>query len=78
MILTILTTTLWVLFGVPGVSAAAKGNGEVMVTGGELYSGDWRLSAQKRVLTGLVMGLMVFLMGGAGIGSWVAGSVGVL
>lgn len=83
-LLTILTTMLWVLFGVPGVSAAAKGTQEVAVNGagggGEVVLGDevWKVSAQKRVLTGLVMGMMVFLMGAAGVGGWVGGSVGVL
>lgn len=72
-------TVLWVLFGVPGVSATAtREKDDVMVTGGELYSGDGRLSAKSRVLTGLMMGLMVFLMSGMGVGVWVGGSVRML
>ncbi len=103
LVLTVLTTTLWVLFGTPGVSAADSharellrgSNGNGMESGGagagEMGSGvgvggsvavltgkatnwDWRLSAQKRVLTGLVMGVLAFLMGTTGALGWIGGS----
>ena len=59
---------LWVLFGVPGL-AAGKGRYE-QVTPVE----KWQLDAQARVLTGLVLGILVALLGTLSGAGWIAGS----
>lgn len=72
--------------GVPNGDAAGMGSGIGVENGGtgvgggigalagEATNWDWRVSAQKRVLTGLVMGVLVFLMGTTGALGWVGAS----
>jgi hypothetical protein len=76
--LTVLATLLWVLFGTPGVSAADAHASEMkgVMTGAVdgARDWDWKIDAQKRVLPGLVMGVLALLMGAFGVLAWVAGS----
>ena len=66
-VLAVLSTVLWVLFGVPGLGAGEREKETIF---GEV---GWRREAQFRVLTGLVMGLVVGCLGVGGVGAWVAG-----
>ncbi|OAL36397.1 hypothetical protein AYO20_04293 [Fonsecaea nubica] len=69
LMLSVLTTTFWILFGYPGRSAAA-GNGTTTVAGNE-YALSWRRDAQARVGVGLVMGVVVLLLGAGCEVAWV-------
>ncbi|KAF7502330.1 hypothetical protein GJ744_006018 [Endocarpon pusillum] len=72
--------------GVPNGDAAGMGSGIGVENGGMGGGGgvsaltgkatdwDWRVSAQNRVLTGLLMGVLVLLMGMTGVLGWVGGS----
>jgi hypothetical protein len=71
-LLGIFTTTIWVLFGVPGRSAS-DGDGKVMVQGKD-YVVRWRRDAQGRVGVGLVLGIVVLVLGVMGEAGWVWGS----
>ena len=66
-VLAVLSTVLWVLFGVPGLGAGEREKETIF---GEV---GWRREAEFRVLTGLVMGLVVGCLGVGGVGAWVAG-----
>jgi hypothetical protein len=66
-LLSVLATVLWVLFGVPG---AQMGTGARI----GIDSFDWRMDAPQRVLTGFVLGVLVLLLGSMGSAVWVAGS----
>lgn len=72
LVLSCLAAILWVLFGLPGVGAASQPQ---KMTLGEF---GWRRDAEQRVLTGLVLGVLVFLLGTLGNLAWVAGSWVVL
>jgi hypothetical protein len=69
----VFTTTMWILFGVPG-RGAADGDGISM---GE-YGGDvqayWRHDAHKRVGVGLLLGFVVLFLGLVAELAWVWGS----
>ncbi|KEF60816.1 uncharacterized protein A1O9_02378 [Exophiala aquamarina CBS 119918] len=69
----VFTATMWILFGVPGRSVA-QGDGISM---GE-YGGDvqayWRHDAHKRLVVGLLLGLVVALVGFMAEALWVWGS----
>ncbi|EXJ87917.1 hypothetical protein A1O1_04844 [Capronia coronata CBS 617.96] len=56
-LLAMFTTTMWILFGVPG-RGADQGNGTTEVQGKE-YPLSWRRDAQGRVGVGLVLGIVV-------------------
>lgn len=66
----VFTTTMWILFGVPG-RGAADGDGISM---GE-YGGDvqayWRHDAHKRVGVGLLLGFVVLFLGLVAESAWV-------
>jgi hypothetical protein len=61
-----LAAILWVLFGVPGY-AAAHGHDDLAMP-----LEKWQVDAQGRVLTGLVLGVFVALLGTLGGGGWIA------
>ena len=65
--MSVLSTILWVLFGVPGQQA--------MEAPRDTIFGDigWKREAEFRVLTGLVMGIVVSLLGIGGVGVWCFG-----
>ena len=65
----VLVIVLWVLFGVPGLRL---GDGSEVVLGGGMLG--WKRDADVRVLTALVMGLLVLMLGGVGVGGWIGGS----
>ena len=73
--LTVLAIVFWVLFGTQGVGVQDGDAGKMI---GGMQAGDWRASAPKRVLTACVLGVLVFLMGSAGVVGWVGGSWAVL
>lgn len=58
------------------VGGAGAGAGGALT--GKATNWDWRVSAQKRVLTGLVLAVLVFLMATTGVLGWVAASWAVL
>ena len=60
---------VWVLFGVPG-AGLAQGHGDR--TG--VASETWRHNAAQRVVTGLVLGVFVSLLGTLGAVAWILGS----
>ena len=74
-----LATVLWVLFGLPGESVG-KGGAVKMgpLLEGEVVERGWRVDSGGRVLTGLVMGILVFLLGSMGGVVWVVGSLTLL
>lgn len=59
-------------------SGSANANADADAGAAGTRGWDWRVDAQKRVLAGCVMGLLVFLMGTAGVVGWVGGSWAVL
>jgi hypothetical protein len=63
-----LAAILWVLFGVPGVGPEQRHHKLAMPVN------KWQLDAQGRVLTGLVLGVFVALLGTLGGAGWIAGS----
>jgi len=69
----VFTTTMWILFGVPGRSVA-QGDG----TGAGEYGGDvlasWRHDAHKRVGVGFLLGFVVAVLGLVTETLWVWGS----
>ena len=67
-ILSCLAAILWVLFGVPGIGLSRSHRAPVMPLE------EWKLDAQGRVLTGLVLGVLVALLGALGGAGWLAGS----
>jgi hypothetical protein len=71
-LLSLLTTIVWVLFGYPGRSAA-QGDGVTYIDEQEL-SVPWRRDAQGRVGVGVVLGVVVLLVGALMEGGWVWGS----
>jgi hypothetical protein len=66
-LLSILSTVLWVLFGVPGQGA---GQTQRLTQYGAV---GWEKDAEVRVLTGLVLGGFVGVLGGVGVGAWCLG-----
>jgi hypothetical protein len=68
MIMSALAAILWVLFGVPGVGPAHGHSDLVMPVW------KWQVDAQGRVLTGLVLGVFVALLGTLGGTGWIAAS----
>ena len=68
MVMSGLAAILWVLFGVPGLAAGQSHNKIVMPLK------KWQLDAQARVLTGLVLGVFIALLGTLVGAGWVAGS----
>lgn len=73
MVAALFTTTMWILFGVPGRSVS-QGDG---IGRGE-YGGDvqayWREDAHRRVGVGLLLGFVVVFLGVVLEGVWVWGS----
>ena len=67
-IMSCLAAIFWVLFGVPGIGPAQGHNKLVMP------AEKWLLDAQGRVLTGLVLGIFVALLGTLCGAGWIAGS----
>lgn len=65
-----MATVLWILFGVPGGHA---GDREPAESEG-LRRVGWRFGAERRVLPGLVLGILVFLLGSLGSMAWVTAS----
>lgn len=63
-----LAAILWVLFGVPGFGAAHGHHDLAMPIE------KWQVDAQGRVLTGLVLGVFVALLGTLGGAGWIGGS----
>jgi len=72
LLLSTLSTVLWVLLGFPGNRVGAS-NHLGGAKHGRLEWG-WRADAQDRVLTGLVLGVLVFLLGAMADVAWVLGS----
>ena len=66
-LLSVMSTVLWVLFGVPG---QATGEAPEMTIFGSL---GWRKEAEFRVLTGLVLGIVVSALGSGVVGAWCLG-----
>ena len=73
LVLSCVSAVLWVLFGYPGLMAG-HGARKAGSTEFETWQGD----AQGRVLTGLVLGVLVALLGIFGSVGWIAGSWVVL
>ena len=67
LLLSVLSTILWVLFGYPGQHAGAAPLGATLGPTVNA-SGHWQTDAQLRVLTGLVLGMSVMAFGGCGVG----------
>jgi hypothetical protein len=63
-----LAAIFWVLFGVPGVRPG-HGHNDLVVP-----VENWEGDAQGRVLTGLVLGVFVALLGTLGVAGWIAAS----
>jgi len=64
---------VWVVFGVPGTRPGM--DGEQQIAGGRAaINADWRVDARSRVLTGVVIGLVVLIIGGLIEGALVWGS----
>jgi hypothetical protein len=63
-----LAAIFWVLFGVPGVRPGHGRHGLV------LPSEKWQVDAQGRILTGLLLGVFVALLGTLGVAGWIAAS----
>ena len=68
MVVSGLAAISWVLFGVPGLAVGQNHNKLIMPLE------KWQVDAQARVLTGLVLGVLVALLGTLGGAGWVAGS----
>jgi len=69
----VLASVIWVIFGVPGTRPGM--DGEQQIAGGHTATNmDWRIHARTRVLTGVVIGLVVLLIGGLVEGALVWGS----
>ena len=66
-VLSMLSTVLWVLFGVPGQQAGEEAKETIFGTVG------WKREAEFRVLTGLVLGIVASLLGMGGVALWCAG-----
>ncbi len=66
-LVSVMSTILWVLFGVPGQAAGAVARDTIFGSVG------WKREAEFRVLTGLVMGIVVSLLGVGGVGCWCFG-----
>ena len=64
-IMSALAAILWVLFGVPGFGAAHGRHDRAMPRE------KWQADAQSRVLTGLVLGVFVALLGTLGGAGWI-------
>lgn len=71
-LISILATVFWILFGYPGRSAAS-GNGMTEV-GGQEFVVSWKRDAQARVGVGFVIGVVVVLLGAVAEIGWVWGS----
>ena len=78
---TLAATTLWVVLGYPGAAPHDSGQQSRLTAFGVVGDGsgtavgqegsDWKLAAQTRIMTGLVMGLLVFFLGAAQVVGWV-------
>ena len=66
-LMSVLSTILWVLFGVPGQQAGEVPRDTIFGSVG------WQREAEFRVLTGLVLGIVVSLLGVGGVGCWCFG-----
>lgn len=66
--LAVMSTLLWVMLGVTGqsIGGAVGEVSNVPVFG----STDWKTEAEIRVLTGLVLGSIVFVLGSVGVAGW--------
>ena len=69
LVLSCVSTVLWVLFGYPGIMA-----GHAARKAGSTEFESWQGDAQGRVLTGLVLGVLVALLGMFGSVGWIMGS----
>lgn len=63
------TTTMWILFGLPG-RGADQGDGSVVFED-KAYPLSWQRDAQARVGTGLLLGFVVLALGCIAEGAWV-------
>ena len=72
-LLSCLATVCWVLFGLPGefIGDLTKKT----ITSGAFGELGWRVDAQRRVMTGLVLGILVLLLGNMTIAAWAIGSL---
>lgn len=65
----VLCAAIWILFGVPGTRPGTEAQQQ---TNGKKASGyvplDWHVAAQGRVLTGVIIGLVVLVLGSLGEG----------
>ena len=68
-----MATALWVLFGLPGLKAGKSDGSMIDPLTGNRFS-SWEYDAEQRVLTGLVLGVLVFLLGTLGGAGWIGGS----
>ena len=68
-IASLFTTTMWILFGLPG-RGADQGDGEVVFED-QAYPLSWQRDAQARVGTGLLLGFVVLALGCIAEGAWV-------
>ncbi|KIV94788.1 hypothetical protein PV10_02520 [Exophiala mesophila] len=68
-IASLFTTTMWILFGLPG-RGADQGDGEVVFED-KAYPLSWQRDAQGRVGTGLLLGFVVLALGCIAEGAWV-------
>lgn len=71
----VLASVIWVVFGVPGTRPGMYSEKQLGIAGGQAsINTDWRVDARSRVLTGVVIGLVVLVMGGLVEGALLWGS----
>ncbi|KAK5938652.1 hypothetical protein PMZ80_008843 [Knufia obscura] len=70
----ILASVIWIIFGVPGTRPGMDGEQKLVGDPQSSISTNWRIDARSRVLTGVVIGLVVLIMGGIVEGALVWGS----
>lgn len=66
----VVAALIWIIFGVPGSRPGMDGQ----KTEFGMFKSDWRIDARARILMGIVIGLVVFLVGCLGEGALVWGS----
>ena len=69
----VLASVIWIIFGVPGTRPGMDGPQET-VGSLAMINTDWRVDSRSRVLTGVVIGLVVLVIGGLIEGALVWGS----
>ena len=68
--LSAISAIFWILFGLPGIRTGQAED--------ETLNGSWQHDAQGRVLTGLILGILVAVVGSIGNFGWIFGSWVVL